>query len=59
MSMIKTGTRSQFAGQTVMGKRYIDDARGKVLVTKAGAGTLAVDEAALGLSEAKPLPAGD
>ena len=59
MSMIKTGTRSHFAGETVMGKHYIDDDRGKVLVTKAGAGTLAVDEAALRLNEANPLPAVD
>jgi hypothetical protein len=30
-----------------------------VLVTKAGAGTLAVGETALSLKEAKPLPASD
>jgi len=43
----------------VMGKRYVDEAGAEVLVTKAGAGTLAVGQTALSLKEAKPLPASD
>jgi hypothetical protein len=48
-----------FADGTVMGKRYVDDAAAEVLVTKPGAGTLAVGSTALSLKEAKPLPASD
>jgi hypothetical protein len=42
-----------------MGKRYVDEAGAEVLVTKAGAGTLAIGTTALSLKEAKPLPASD
>jgi hypothetical protein len=48
-----------FAGGSVMGKRYVDETGAEVLVTKAGAGTLAVGQTALSLKEAKPLPASD
>ena len=48
-----------FSGGSVMGKRYVDETGAEVLVTKAGAGTLAVGETELSLKEAKPLPASD
>lgn len=48
-----------FADGNVMGKRYVDDGGAEVLVTKAGAGTLAIGQTALSLKEAKPLPASD
>jgi hypothetical protein len=49
----------QFAGGSVMGKRYVDEAGGEVLVTKAGAGSLSVGSTPMSLKEAKPLPASD
>ncbi len=49
----------QFAGGSVMGKRYVDEAGGEVLVTKPGAGSLSVGATPLSLKEAKPLPASD
>lgn len=48
-----------FAEGTLMGKRYVDDDGAEVLVTKAGAGSLAVGTTPLSLKEAKPLPASD
>lgn len=48
-----------FADGSAMGKRYVDEGGAEVLVTKAGAGSLSVGEAALALKEAKPLPASD
>ena len=48
-----------FSDGAVMGKRYVDEAGAEVLVTKAGAGTLAVGQTVLSLKEAKPLPASD
>ena len=42
-----------------MGKRYVDETGGEVLVTKAGEGTLSVGSTPLALKEAKPLPASD
>ncbi|GBE63703.1 hypothetical protein MFM001_01650 [Mycobacterium sp. MFM001] len=48
-----------FADGNVMGKRYVDENGAEVLVTKAGAGTLAIGQTALSLKEAKPLPASD
>ncbi|WP_343603289.1 hypothetical protein [Mycobacterium sp.] len=48
-----------FAGGSVMGKRYVDETGAEVLVTKAGAGTLAIGGTALSVKEAKPLPASD
>lgn len=49
-----------FADETQLGKRYVDDETGtEVLCTKAGVGTLAVDERPLHLQGAKPLPASD
>src|ERR1700760_2004246 len=48
-----------FSDGTVMGKRYVDETGAEVLVTKAGAGTLAVGETVLSLKAAKPLPASD
>lgn len=49
----------RYSTGTVMGKRYTDETGAEVLVTKAGAGTLAVGESPLNLKEAKPLPASD
>lgn len=48
-----------FAGGTVMGKRYVDDTGAEVLVTKAGAGSLSIGAAPLEQKTAKPLPASD
>ena len=48
-----------FADGSVMGKRYVDETGAEVLVTKAGAGTLAIGQTVLSLKEAKPLPASD
>jgi hypothetical protein len=48
------------AGGSLIGKRFADPEAGvEVLVTKAGAGTLAVDGVALPLKDAKPLPSSD
>jgi hypothetical protein len=45
---------------TAMGKRYVDpDGTIEVLVTKPGAGSLALNDVALALKDAKPLPASD
>jgi hypothetical protein len=46
---------------TEMGKRYTtdDESSLEVLVTKAGAGTLAAGDAPLVLKDAKPLPSSD
>jgi hypothetical protein len=43
----------------LMGKRYVTEDGAEVLVTRAGAGTLSIDEAPLSIKEAKPLPASD
>ncbi|GFG73954.1 hypothetical protein [Mycobacterium botniense] len=48
-----------FADGNLMGKRYVNDDGGEVLVTKAGAGTLTVGDIPLRIKEAKPLPASD
>jgi hypothetical protein len=48
-----------FADGNTMGKRYVDETGAEVLVTKAGAGTLAIGQTPLSLKEAKPLPASD
>ncbi|HEX9178562.1 hypothetical protein [Mycobacterium sp.] len=48
-----------FSGGNVMGKRYVDETGAEVLVTKAGAGTLAIGDTPLSIKEAKPLPASD
>jgi hypothetical protein len=48
-----------FAGGTLMGKRYVDDAGAEVLVTKAGKGSLSIGATPLTVKEAKPLPASD
>lgn len=55
------GTPAEGAdGGTQMGKRYVnDDDSVELLCTKPGAGSLAVDGAALELKESKPLPASD
>lgn len=48
------------AGGSLIGKRFADPESGlELLVTKAGAGTLAIDGVALPLKEAKPLPSSD
>ncbi len=49
----------KLTGGNVMGKRYVDNTGAEVLVTKAGAGTLAIGDTALSVKEAKPLPASD
>ena len=48
-----------FAQGNLMGKRYIDDGGAEILVTKAGAGTLAIGTIPLHLKVATPLPASD
>ena len=49
-----------FANGTAMGKRYVNaDDTIEVLCTKPGDGSLAVDDTALELKEAKALPASD
>ncbi|MFF5010460.1 hypothetical protein ACFY3G_47650 [Streptomyces phaeochromogenes] len=49
-----------FAEGSVLGKRYTDDDNTvEVLVTHAGAGSLAVDGKVLTLKSAKPLPSSD
>jgi hypothetical protein len=49
------------SGATVLGKRYRFDGDGavEVLVTRAGAGTLAIDGVDLVVAETKALPASD
>ena len=48
------------AGGTALGKRYTDEGETiELLCTKAGDGSLAVADTALGLKESKPLPASD
>ena len=45
---------------TMMGKRYCDDEGSvEVLCTKPGDGSVGIGQTALGLKEAKPLPASD
>jgi len=45
---------------TLLGKRYTDeDGTVEVLCTKPGDGSVGIGETALGLKEAKPLPASD
>ena len=48
-----------FAGGTVMGKRYVDEAGAEVLVTKPGVGSLSIGPDPMQLKEVKPLPASD
>jgi hypothetical protein len=51
---------SSFAGGSLIGKRFAQPDDGvELLVTKAGAGTLAVDGVPLPLKTAKPLPSSD
>jgi hypothetical protein len=51
---------ADFAGGSLMGKRYVDAAGTvELLCVKPGAGSLALDGVALLLKEAKPLPASD
>ena len=51
---------ADFAGGSIMGKRYVDAAGTvELLCVKPGKGTLALDGVALQLKEAKPLPASD
>lgn len=50
----------EFAGGSIMGKRYVDAAGSvELLCVKPGAGSLALDGTVLVLKEAKPLPASD
>ena len=45
---------------SAMGKRYADDELGlELLITKAGAGSLSIGDAAMHLKDAKPLPSSD
>ena len=48
-----------YAGGTLMGKRYVDADGSEILVTKAGKGTLSIGSTPLQVKEAKPLPASD
>ena len=56
-----TGTPDpSLADGTLIGKRYADEELGvELLCTKAGAGTLTCNGAALAIKGAKPLPASD
>ena len=48
------------SGGSLLGKRYVDaDETIELLCTKAGEGSLSIGDVALGLKEAKPLPASD
>ena len=49
----------EFSGGTLMGKRYVDETGGEVLVTRAGKGSLSVGSTLLEIKEARPLPASD
>nr|WP_239309410.1 hypothetical protein [Frankia sp. Cj3] len=52
--------KPELAGRTLLGKRYTDkDNEIEILVTKAGAGSIADGLAPLLLKEAKPLPSSD
>jgi hypothetical protein len=49
-----------FADGALIGKRFADpDSGAELLVTKAGAGSLAIDGVAIPLKDAKPLPSSD
>ena len=49
-----------FADGSLIGKRFADPDSGvELLVTRAGAGSLAVDGVAIPLKDAKPLPSSD
>ncbi|MGX1809165.1 hypothetical protein ACWIGI_25880 [Nocardia sp. NPDC055321] len=48
-----------FAAGNAVGKRYVHTTGAEILVTKAGAGTLAVDAVPLDLKQAKQLPSSD
>ncbi|SBS71298.1 conserved hypothetical protein [uncultured Mycobacterium sp.] len=48
-----------FCDGNLIGKRYVDVGGAEVLVTRAGAGTLAIGTTPLAIKEAKPLPASD
>ncbi len=51
---------AEYASGTLMGKRYADEDLGlELLVTKPGAGTLALTDTPIALKEAKPLPSSD
>lgn len=48
------------SGETLMGKRYVDEGETvEFLCTKGGAGSLALDGAALEVKQAKQLPSSD
>jgi hypothetical protein len=50
----------EFSQGSLIGKRFADAESGvELLVTKAGAGSLAIDGVAIPLKEAKPLPSSD
>ncbi|MFC8529878.1 hypothetical protein [Nocardia sp. NPDC057227] len=48
-----------FAEGTVLGKRYAHESGAELLVTRGGAGTLAVDGIPLGLKQTAQLPSSD
>jgi hypothetical protein len=51
---------ASFAEGSLIGKRFAEPDLGiELLVTKAGAGSLALDGVALALKDAKPLPSSD
>lgn len=51
---------AEFAGGTMIGKRYVDTAGTvELLCTKAGKGSLSIDGVILATKDAKPLPASD
>ena len=55
-----TEMSADYAGGTLMGKRYVDAAAAfELLCVKPGKGSLSVDGAVLVTKDAKPLPASD
>ncbi len=60
-AVIQKGTlRSAFAGGTLAGKRYVDEAESlEFLCTRGGDGTIAINGAALDIKQAKRLPSSD
>lgn len=51
---------SEFAGGTLMGKRYVDEAGSvELLCVKAGEGSLSIGGTPLHTKDAKPLPSSD
>ncbi|WP_067901596.1 hypothetical protein [Nocardia vaccinii] len=53
------GPDPRFANGSALGKRYTDESGAELLVTRAGAGTLTIDDTPLQVKRAKALPSSD